>query len=779
MFWLPIILTVIVFFGGGTPIWVQGFVFFGLGICLLLRPPERALGRSLDWALAGMLLVSLLALMPASMLPYGAWRNEAIDVYGLDLGWMLASEPQKVLEQFVFMLGVFAWFYFLMSFPLTHSSRIKVLNAYLACMLVLALGMLIGNALHCKYFFAPSSTVFSYFPNRNQTSTTFCMAAITAFGLSMYGFRYKRLRRALLSFFALIFLFVALLLSISRGGILLFFVGCIAIFVYKPLKRKWRFFFCLVLPILILIVSFAFLNQGPLMQRFESLIKDKGDYRLDVYADTMDLILDQPLSGVGQGNFSAVFPQYENKAAIDQRLIHPESDWFWFVAEVGLGGFLLLILVFVFLVRAVFPFARGREEALRIIPAAAFTAFLFHSMFDVPAHRLGTVFIAVFLLRLACREDAWMPCFYPKSVFRCVGILLMGFGATWVIASCGAYRLHSETQFKHDDAIVIKSTHDQDLDALNESLERLITCRPLDWWPYFERGRARLIYNHDIPAAEEDFLRARFLQPTAQELTYYEGLLWLPYSPSRAYDAWSDALSRKARNPGGLYENMRREGSQFPNFKTYLRKLTLQDSAFRFYYLMHSESYVFNTEMNWQVKNEPTFPGFSEQQVFASLSRWSQVGEPKYVLDYFSEHPHILEQVPCLEAYVLAREDNFEEASKHLLSYLDVPSFPRVPEKRDLATIQRSFVKNPDNIWDGTALLQYYLKVGDKEKALEIVQKLSLAEHIPSYVLYWKARLSTEFGDYTSAWSMWEAYLNLGGSGFVCPKKSVAHSEAR
>ena len=68
------------------------------------------------------------------------------------------------------------------------------------------------------------------------------------------------------------------------------------------------------MPLLSLTFIAAFVSGERSLERVLSFLRTPAevfsDGRMEVFRDTWRMVLDAPLSGVGIGNFAAVFPQY-------------------------------------------------------------------------------------------------------------------------------------------------------------------------------------------------------------------------------------------------------------------------------------------------------------------------------------------------------------------------------------------------------------------------------------------------------------------------------------
>src|SRR5438477_5706996 len=111
-------------------------------------------------------------------------------------------------------------------------------------------------------------------------------------------------------------LFVALVLSRSRMGIISVLVSLIAILALDgtaSMRARTRAAVAalLFLGVLGLVV---WIGSDPLMSRFETLGQEynfSGQYRISIWRDTLGLIRHHPLLGTGLGSFSTVYPSVQ------------------------------------------------------------------------------------------------------------------------------------------------------------------------------------------------------------------------------------------------------------------------------------------------------------------------------------------------------------------------------------------------------------------------------------------------------------------------------------
>ena len=158
------------------------------------------------------------------------------------------------------------------------------------------------------------------------------------------------------------------------------------------------------------------------------------DFRLKIFHDTLWMIKATPWTGTGLGAFEAIFPLYRSASVLQQRVLHPESDWLWLVAEAGLPGMVATAGFAIWMgARAGRQLARRRDRSMQIALCVACLGVLAHSFVDVPAHRLGTLMPALLLMGLAAGDEEKRG---GIRVLRVAGlvVLAMGVGSLAVIA---------------------------------------------------------------------------------------------------------------------------------------------------------------------------------------------------------------------------------------------------------------------------------------------------------------------------------------------------------
>jgi hypothetical protein len=295
-------------------------------------------------------------------------------------------------------------------------------------------------------------------------------------------------------------------------------------------RRSWKMM-ALGGSALLALSALLLVAGGPVAARFAGGADSQIAFRRLIWQDTLALIHAGPWCGVGLGDFEALFPFYRKASIIQQRVLHPESDWLWLAAEIGWLGVALALTALFACLRSAFPLEAGTLRRLRGAALAAGIAAALHGLIDVPAHRLGSALAALLVLALARREAPWAPDSRgAMALWRGLGLALLLAAVWWRPVSSGladAEKLSQSGHFAKAEA------------AATDDLRRA----PLDWGAYFTRAGARACTGRNLEALA-DFRRARLLEPDYADVPFQEGRFWARRAPKLALLAWSEALRR-------------------------------------------------------------------------------------------------------------------------------------------------------------------------------------------------------------------------------------------
>ncbi len=175
-------------------------------------------------------------------------------------------------------------------------------------------------------------------------------------------------RWGLLAFLVLI-MAVALILSLSRGGIA---AGVLGIVCFIALARRYRLLSVrkavgmLAAALILFSAVLIYFGPGPLVQRFETVVAGRGDnnVRVTLWGDAMRIYRDFPFLGTGLGTFARVYPHYKSFSWWIYAYTHAENDYLQAAAETGTWGGATLLGFFLAFFWLVLSWKPGRREGV-------------------------------------------------------------------------------------------------------------------------------------------------------------------------------------------------------------------------------------------------------------------------------------------------------------------------------------------------------------------------------------------------------------------------------
>jgi O-antigen ligase len=227
----------------------------------------------------------------------------------------------------------------------------------------------------------------STFVNPGHLAGYMEMAIPLLLGLLLTGLRRIQLYLIIV---LIVFLFMPLIFSLSRGGWLGIFAGIFfmsATLFFNHYFQPKRLLFTVVIGFFV--VSFIVLSSTPSVKR---IIITPGEMRnlarITVWEGVVRMIKDYPLLGTGPGTFAMVYTQYQ-PGGFDNRYFRAHNDYLQFTSESGLA----LIPIMVWMIIALF--VKGIKKldnpsrlvrGVTIGAMSGITAILVHSIFDFNLH---------------------------------------------------------------------------------------------------------------------------------------------------------------------------------------------------------------------------------------------------------------------------------------------------------------------------------------------------------------------------------------------------------
>jgi len=579
-------------------------MFACVGLLMWLYPPVVVLPRVWGWLAAVFVVAGAAAFLPVAWFGAPEWRQRLAEL-GVETGPLVVIQVRQAAE-------AYGWFAITLVGGLWLAGQQPSPEQTRRWALAFSVGVA-GYAILAKILQhtpppgqSGGEEFFGFFPNRNHTATYLAMGAICGLGNVLQALRDKRFMAMAVALMASsVCLWAVAGWSMSRGGVVLVAIGGL---VWLPmLGRRYlgkHGLWALGL-IALAATGLFFTAESGVKERFSKTVEKTGvaihasdslpmerkkpvleaahewDLRIPIALDTLGLIRDFKWTGIGAGQYYAIFPQYRNLSAVanDTDSYHPESDWLWMAAEAGVPATLALAaLVMVAFWQARRAILGGRDRALRSACLVAALLVPIHGLFDVPGHRLPLAWSAAFLFVLALRGPAGKPSYGASHTalrvvprvwpyrLAAVGLLVL---AAWLglaqwggmlqpaqlVASTAmqqANDLYLEDKVLQQAALAERRDYepapaDDLLEKALGILRQAAPLAPLDRDLLRYQGFLALHFDDKFVLADRSYALERALDPTWVECPLRQAQAWAARDPQRCAALWREGLCRAAR----------------------------------------------------------------------------------------------------------------------------------------------------------------------------------------------------------------------------------------
>lgn len=183
----------------------------------------------------------------------------------------------------------------------------------------------------------------------------------------------------------------------------------------------------------------------------DAIKAETGQERLAIWRNSLEMIQDRPVTGVGLGNFKVIYPAY-HQAAVKDRIFREEqqarnvhNDFLQITAELGLVGLLLFpALTALGLFQAIRLMSTCQSQQTRLLSiglAGGMVAFLVQAMFSFPMQRAVpslVLFTYLAIIAILYNRHVLKGEVRRIGIPRMVGIPLLiglGVGGLWLMQS--------------------------------------------------------------------------------------------------------------------------------------------------------------------------------------------------------------------------------------------------------------------------------------------------------------------------------------------------------
>ena len=669
----------------------RSIVLFLMAGAIVIAPPHRRHGQWLFLLAALVLAGSCVAFLPAVWFVVPAWRTTLCEEIGIQLPPTVSPQPWLSAEAIFLLLASLTWLFYVTSRHWTRQERSRSCRIF--ALGAVALGAVYVALEHTgtTWLGAIYGDQFGPFPNRNQTASVLLLGGILAVGLINLPGPKRRVEK--LSWIAaLIVLFVALATVGSRTAIILFAVAAIVL----SLRRATLPAFAITGSAILLTVGGLILADSDVVKKFKGsdgvLTTASENGRWPLYRDSWEMLREVPLTGTGIGNFEDVFAMHRRESAAPNRALHPDSDFAWAAAELGLPTTLVLGTLVVGLCGLILPLHREsgtdsrRDHSLRLTCAVAVAAFICHGFVDVPAHRLGTLLPAILLLGLAIhpRRD-FEPAFRGQ---RCA------FGACAVVPAL---------------ALMLIPTPPRALDADTHLA-----------------SAQRHLGAGQISKASADFEKARFLRPHNAKLALAEGRAWLNISPPHAIAAWREAIAR-ARIDGRsseFFHEIHKATAPYPEIGEEIWLLADGDPALQLVAVGRSGTEGRREKTREILGGNPDLVGWNSRQISKLLDHYGRHHGSGALLEAVRRRPDWTDLCWRQLARAHVANDDYLSAFEVINRSCRPPDLSILNSTLTFDALRSEHLRSPHNLTTAIRLAHQYMRRNESGRALAILQKI-------------------------------------------------------
>jgi hypothetical protein len=756
------------FLGGATAKWSEGIVVALFGLMLFVHPPKVSWGSILNVILLALLACAATAFLPANWFLQPAWRTALIEDFGVQLPGTVSPQPWISIGCFLSFLAGLSWLYYVSTLDLDLRdvrTQLRIFAFGVACLTALCIALRFG---HTALSFWHNERGFGPFPNRNQTANLFGLTAIVILACGQEDIRKGR-KRWILWLVALAVIVMGIVLDFSRAGVLLLVAGSALWLGAFALRKGSAARIALGVSALLVLLTVMLLFGGQTLERFNLRAGDTGvatDLRWAIFRDALHLINASPWCGIGLGNFDEVFAVFRDVSLTSARTIHPESDWFWLCVEAGWPAVALCIVGIALFVWRVFPLREGTNQRFRVAALIAALLFALHGVVDVSAHRIGTVFAALFLFGLAVRRpNELRRSLAVPIVFRLIGLAFLIAGSAWLFATRYEKPLPGAVGVENEMRLATAANQGRNFTETIQRTTQALGWAPLRWQLYFLRALGKVGARLPVSEAVDDFRRARFLEPNLYEVPFEEGNVWVGANqPVLALTAWREALRRAGSQRPEVYGRMLAVARQSsPRLHQGLEEFGMVHHDLALIYLEHSGGAPFMSALQRFLEHDPTLQTMTSQEKVTLFKHWAERGDAAELARAVETHPDWMAYAWRGLAKYYASQKNFRTAVEVTRRHGEAPLLPPVAQNSSIDQLRQALHGSPDNYGIGFQLYHAQMEQGLIDEALVTVRHFTELPGAPRYFHFLEAEAWAAKEDWERAWKAREKFEATSG----------------
>ncbi len=279
--------------------------------------------------------------------------------------------------------------------------------------------------------------------NRNLYSQLLLLTLpFTFYGIYLFRSLW-RVMAIISSVFVLILITVLLTRSVWIAAVFSLFSALVVLLFYRKYflfdKRAVRVLsISLIVAIVVILSGISIYEKYGNVKVFEKQFYWVSNYqfgstleRVELWKMTAEITVDNPVTGVGLGNWRFVIPEYgsgELRNVTGETFFQrPHNDFLWVAAETGIAGFIFYLLIFIsafyYLFKIIKTSGKAKERYFALSLIFGLTGYIIISLVSFPKERIEhQIFLSLMLAATVVKYNSLFPS--EKKVFKLSLVLL-------------------------------------------------------------------------------------------------------------------------------------------------------------------------------------------------------------------------------------------------------------------------------------------------------------------------------------------------------------------
>lgn len=381
-----------------------------------------------------------------------------------------------------------------------------------------------------------NSFVYGTMVNRNLYSS----ALFLTFPFILYGvLRFFGIWR-ILSTLSMIFVWYNIIIAETRAvwvamavamvslGLLTVYLRKRRIFTDPPLLKQKRLGQAAIILVVVVIIStsiskYYYPNYSPIKRvaSLATLDDESINERITLWSKTVQMIMDNPIIGVGLGNWKIVLPHYGTSGMRSElgqvHFQRPHNDYLWVLSETGILGLFFYLSIFVivigYIVKIITYSSNTNDKIYSSLMFFGIIGYLVISFFSFPKERIVHSILLMFMMStILSIYNKLFPLRKEMSRFVIGGLTISSLILISISIVLGYVRLNAEIHTKKAIAAQEANNWQAVITEIDKAQTRFSNMDPMSTPLPWYRGVANFSMNN-INEALKDFQKAYGIHP--------------------------------------------------------------------------------------------------------------------------------------------------------------------------------------------------------------------------------------------------------------------------